>query len=119
MLRRTPLKRRKPMRRGRPKPTAYRRRVRNLPYMAWIRAQACAARWMGGCRGRIEADHAGERPVGRKADDLTCIPLCHTHHVQRGSFSGPFRSWNRAGMREWLDAGVLHYQRMYVLHGAK
>jgi hypothetical protein len=87
--------------------------------MTWIRAQLCAARWMGGCDGRIEADHAGERAVGRKAEDATCIPLCHTHHVQRGSFSGPFRAWDRAGMRQWLDAGIHFYQRLYASQGAR
>ena len=123
-MRRSPLKRRTRLTRKKPMRTRpalkversrYQRRARDLPYMAWIRRQPCASRWMGGCHGRIEADHAGERSVGRKADDITCIPLCHIHHVQRGSFAGPFRSWDRAQMRQWLDASVHHYQRLYAL----
>jgi len=95
------------------KPSRYRVRARDLEYMAWIRRNRCAAHHIGGCAGKTEADHAGRRTVGMKSDDNTCIPLCHKHHVQRGSFSGHFRSWDKATMRAWLDACIRHYQDAY------
>jgi hypothetical protein len=88
--------------------------------MAWIRRQPCAARALTEglahtCDGSVEADHAGRRCVGQKAEDRTCIPLCSHHHAQRASFHGVFKSWNQAKMRAWLTALVLKYQLMYDL----
>lgn len=54
----------------------------------------------------MEADHAGRRPVGQKCDDTEAIPLCTQHHADRHAFSGPFRSFDRDVMREWLDARI-------------
>jgi hypothetical protein len=91
----------------------YRARDRDVSYMLWIKQQVCCARGLSGCDGAIEADHAGRRGVGRKADDRTCISLCTLHHVQRGSFSGPFRTWNQAMMRVWLESHIRVYQDKY------
>jgi len=116
-VKRTPIRRKAPLRRLRPmrrRPkSAYRPRPRDTAYMAWVRRQPCAARGMGACTGHIEADHAGRRSVGRKAGDDTCIPLCHKHHVQRTSFSGPFRSWSQTAMRRWLELLVMTYRGQY------
>lgn len=123
-MKRTPLKRktalrRSPMRRSR-KPTKYRARPRDVEYMVWVRRQTCCASYLGVCRGPVEADHAGRRGVGRKADDTTCIPLCRYHHRCRGSFSGVFRVWDKARMRNWLDAMIKWYQiRWRQEHGGK
>lgn len=119
-MKRTTLKRGKPLRRktwlrsrG---DTKYRRRPRDLAYMAWVRTQPCCAKPFGRCYGRVEADHAGTRGYGEKADDNTCIPLCGKHHTQRGSFSGPFRPWDQARMRGWLALMVAEHQDRHRIH---
>lgn len=114
MRRKSPLRRRKPMRAtGK---TKYRARPRDLEYMRWVKRQPCAARsvdaWIN-CAGPVEADHAGRRGLGRKAPDATCIPLCSTHHRQRTDFSGVFRTWDQARMRAWLGEQVELYRREY------
>jgi hypothetical protein len=82
--------------------------------MQWVRKMPCAARAVDPhCDGHVQADHAGRRGVGRKADDRTCIPLCEKHHTQRASFHGVFRTWTQAGMRLWLDAVVAHTQAAF------
>lgn len=124
MRRKSPLRRRKPMRAtGK---TKYRARPRDLEYMRWVKRQPCAVRSLWAqwptvegeswtCRGSVEADHAGRRGIGRKADDDTCIPLCQAHHRQRTDFSGVFRNWDQALMRGWLanlvDIYRLEYER--------
>lgn len=105
MQRRAPLRRLQSLRTKRK--TKYRQRQRDTDYMAWVRRQPCAAKGMGVCSGRMEADHTGPRGLNQKADDRTCIPLCHKHHVQRTSFSGPFRSWSQTAMRCWLELLVM------------
>ena len=79
-------------------------------YLSLVHQLPCdAARYVtnaGPCSGGIEADHAGERPVGRKADDDTCIPLCSFHHRCRTDFSGPFKTWRSWEMRAYLDAAI-------------
>jgi hypothetical protein len=97
----------------------YRRRPRDLKYMEWVRQQPCAARELTeglahDCYGPVEADHAGLRPVGQKADDRTCIPLCTFHHEKRASFHGLFRSWNQEKMRAWLLRMIERYQALYA-----
>lgn len=104
--RKTPLVR-SPMRRSGRK-SKYKRRHRNWDYMAFVRRQPCAARSLdGACDGRVQADHAGRRGMGQKADDRTCIPLCRRHHQCRGDFAGPFKGWNQDQMRQWLERMVI------------
>ena len=76
-------------------------REHNANYLAWVHTQPCCAVGLPGhvCGGRIEADHAGERPLGRKADDDTCIAICSQGHRERTDFSGPFKTWSRDEMR--------------------
>lgn len=95
-------------------------RVRDLAYLAWVHTQPCAARGVAGhrCDGPIEADHAGERPAGRKADDATCIPLCMLGHRQRTDFAGPFRAWDRETMRGFLAAAIASTAAAYQRHQA-
>lgn len=84
-------------------------RVRNRAYLELVHRLPCyALTTVPGhrCEGPIEADHAGRRPLGRKADDDTCIPLCRLAHRQRTDWSGPFRSWTKIQMREWLERAV-------------
>jgi hypothetical protein len=89
--------------------TAYRKRPRDFPFMAWVRSQQCIV-----CEkqhtinfGSIYAHHAGQRAFGRKADDRTCIPLCWRHH-DRGSPA----SIHSLGKRFW---GVYGLDRSAVL----
>lgn len=89
------------MRRG-AKRSAYATRERDSAFMLWVKTLPCWARGLSQCGGVIEADHAGARGLGRKADDDTCIPLCMLHHRQRTDFTGPFKAWGRLRMRQWL-----------------
>jgi hypothetical protein len=113
-MRRAPLARGKPLARARA-PMRQRRdqprrsgRVRDVPYMVWVKTLACVARGLPGhvCAGPIEADHAGPRPLGRKADDRTCIPLCQLGHRERTDHTGCFRFMSKAEMRSWLDGQI-------------
>lgn len=115
-MKRTPLQRRTPLRRRAARarrPTKYQLRPRDEVYMAWVRRLPCAARAMSPCLGRIDPDHAGRRPTGRKADDRTCIPMCRRHHRQRDTFKGPFRDWDKMRMRWWLAEQVRQHQRLF------
>lgn len=118
----TPLRSKSPRQRARAKAriarmyakSAYRLRERAFEYMAAVKRLRCwAARTVPGhhCQGPIEADHAGRRPVGRKASDATVLPVCTLAHRQRTDHSGPFRSWTRPEMRQWLDDGIADTQR--------
>ena len=110
------MRRAKPMRRAVPlkELSRYRTRERDVDYMLWVRKLPCAAREFDhGCDGHVEADHAGRRGLGQKADDRTCIPLCRKHHEQRAIFHGVFRTWDQARMRSWLLATIEATQAMY------
>lgn len=75
--------------------------------MLWVKRQPCLMRGIWGrCSGPVEADHSGPRGVGRKAHDITCIPLCQRHH-QASRFP---RSWTQAQRRAWLHAAVVYTQ---------
>jgi hypothetical protein len=66
-----------------PKP---RGRVHDQRFLDWCHLQPCVLGNVAGaqpCRyigGMPEANHAGKRPKGRKADDDTCLPMCNRHH---------------------------------------
>jgi hypothetical protein len=81
----------------------YRSRPRDTDYMLWVKRQPCLMRGIWGhCEGRVEADHAGRRPKGRKAHDSTCIPLCRYHHgASRSRGAGPRRSAGPGCTRPW------------------
>jgi hypothetical protein len=115
-MKRTPLKRKTPLRReGSRGDTKYRRRPRDLEYMKWVRRQPCCARNFATtpCEGRVQADHAGRRGMRQKADDRTCIPLCRRHHRERDNFHGAFKEWGHDRMRQWLDAMIVRHQLIY------
>lgn len=82
--------------------------VRKLP----CSVRTCVPRLMGDdqplinptpCGGRIEADHMGERAMGKKAPDDTCASMCSTHHRERTNLFGMFAGWTRPQMRQWCD----------------
>lgn len=120
---RSPLKRRTPLARtGRVKArrSSPRRsdRVRDPAFLDWVHTQPCSARDVPGhrCAGPIEADHMGERPAGRKADDLTCAAMCRQGHRERTDFSGPFRSFDQAQMRAFLAESMRTTRLAYARH---
>lgn len=124
-MKRTPLKRKTPLRRKRPRATVkprskYKRRERDVTYMMWVKRQPCAAHRLVpdlceacACYGEVQADHAGRRGMGQKADDRTCIPLCRRHHDCRSSFSGPFKGWTQDQMRAWIADTVRDTRAAY------
>lgn len=118
-MKRTPLRRSTPLRRKAWRKqrgdTKYRRRPRDGAYMGWVRWQSCCARVFAQtpCYGNVEADHAGRRGIGQKADDRTCIPLCRNHHRERTDFSGAFKGWTQNGMRVWLNIMIEKHQTRY------
>jgi hypothetical protein len=118
LKRKTPLRRRKPMRRGRFK-TSYARRPRDLAFLRWARHQPCAARELSTCTGHVQADHAGRRGMAQKSADNESFGLCSLHHAQRTAFAGPFKTWNKAQMREWLADQVRAATREYEAHLAR
>jgi hypothetical protein len=118
LSRRTPLKR-TPMRRG-PGSTSYSRRPRDLEYVAAVRALPCLLSvvgpfrgmivvdliLVGPCRGPVEADHLGERGLGQKADDRTCVPMCTRHHGDRHAGCGWFRKLSKEELRRWRQFAI-------------
>lgn len=107
------MKRRTPLRARRPTPRRS-ERVRDQSYLELVHRLTCCAIGLPGhrCEGPIEADHAGERPRGRKASDDTTIPLCRLAHRERTDHTGVFRSWTRDEMRSWLAEQVARTQAM-------
>lgn len=90
--------------------STYRRRPRDLEFMAWIRRLPCVVRTLPPdpnritpCSGPVEADHLGARCLSHKADDRTCAPLCRQHHRERTDHSGAFRSLVQVELRAWRD----------------
>lgn len=116
------------------RPTRYRRRARDFEFMGWVKRQPCIVRVLPPrdfaytlasrllfardialvrttpCDGPIEADHAGERGLGRKAADSTCIPLCRGHHRERTDHAGTFRPLTRDELRAWRARAIEHTQ---------
>lgn len=118
---------RSPMRRSGRK-SKYKRRERDVDFMLWVNRQPCAVPTFFGtdfssgpsrlCYGRVQADHAGRRGIGQKADDKTCIPLCEKHHAARNDFTGMFKTWDQAMMRTWLARQVEATQAEFRKCGA-
>lgn len=80
-MKRTPLKRKKPLRQRTPlrrkakKPKRTGREIDEL-FLAFIRRQSCAVPL---CGKLAEPHHLKTRGAG--GSDLTCIPLCRYHHM--------------------------------------
>lgn len=94
----------------------YARRVRDTEYMLWIKTHLpCVATIVTPpnrhphqvrCDGPVEADHAGRRGIGQKADDLTCIPICTLHHGDRTDVTGIFKYATQEMLRAWIRAAL-------------
>jgi hypothetical protein len=126
-MKRTPLQRKTPMRRAgfrhhddqawRDKPhldrnrrrSKYARRERAYDYMGWVKTQECLCAqnvYDDPCEGPIEADHAGDRGLGQKAPDNTCVPLCMKHHRARTDMRGIFTTFDAHAMYLWRSSAV-------------
>ncbi len=85
-------------------------RVRDRAVLALVAGLPCAAIGVAGhtCAGRIEVDHVGARPLGRKCSDELgqLVPLCSRAHRERTDFAGAFRDYSRADMRAFLAAAA-------------
>ena len=79
-------------------------------YLRAVRRLPCLLSGAG-CWGPVEADHAGPRPVGRKADDRTAVPLCRQHHHQRTNACGWFRDLTPEQRRVWCERAIEQTQR--------
>lgn len=121
--------------------------IRDEAYKAWVRMLVCCARWnprlipvvLGPppnfkthwgtpgmpprretlCSGRIDPHHAGgDRGLGQKASDDTCIPLCRAHHQDIEDVTGVFKGWTKLQLRGWQDAQIAATQaaRRAFLH---
>ncbi len=137
MKRSTPLRTRKPLRRttrlrARSTTNSYRRRARDVDYMRFVKKLPCFVRVLSPialasemrpilvslavvtpCRGRVEADHMGERGIGQKADDRTCAPLCSGHHGERHAHAGTFKHLTRDELRAWRARAIQHTQQAW------
>lgn len=91
--------------------------------MGWIKAtQLCSVieEWPDksvrptDCEGEIEADHMGERGLGRKADDDTCAPMCTGHHRERTDHAGTFKHIDRETERGWRARAINRTQTLYA-----
>lgn len=136
-MRRSPLKRKTALKRGKPMRRKVPRRVRRSgdpEYMEKVRRLPCCAPRSvivfayeprkgfidpGTARsdvehsGRIHAHHAGRRPgTGMKAHDDTCIALCEKHHRQWHDGTGVFAQWDKIDRRMWADAAIADTQRL-------
>lgn len=122
MLRRTPLKRGKPLARTgglsrktrlKPKRAKPRRgRLVDDAYRAWVATLPCARcsrasspRW---------PNHAHHNTFGRgkgqKTNDTQCLPLCHLHHGELHALNGAFKGWTRDELRAWQAEQVAYTQ---------
>jgi hypothetical protein len=98
-----------------PKPTG---RRRDPDYMARVRELPCILMRCGGCWGRMEANHAGERPVGRKCDDDETVPMCSAHHRWWTDAQGGFYGWSRELRRAWSEWAIEQTRARLALDAA-
>jgi hypothetical protein len=106
MLRRTPLRRKTPIKPRRTKPR--RGPVRDKAFKKLICSLPCLlSGWPGAgpCSGRVDPDHLGHpneiKRAGQQADDTTCVPMCRLHHKQRTDHWGFFADWSDDQREHW------------------
>ena len=98
-MRRTPLRRYTPLRRGPWKPYELfdrrketrrprRRQGRSRSYLDWIRSLGCVI-----CGRKAQAAHTGSHGLAAKASDYSAIPLCAEHHLE--VFDGSYHRLGR------------------------
>lgn len=91
----------------------------NPTFLAFVRTLRCCAHLLSPCFGRVEADHVGWRPTGRKCDDVEAIPMCARHHDQRTDSQGPWKCMSPDQRLDWCGERVLETQAAFLLvHGS-
>jgi hypothetical protein len=83
-------------------------------YADWLRAQPCCAPcWPQHPSGEI---HHARHDVGMglRAHDHRAVPICRKHHTDLHGLSGPFRGWNRDGIRSFLDDEIARLRLRYL-----
>lgn len=126
-MKRSPLKRRIPLRPRRSRRAAKQTQV-DSAYLAAVRLLPCCApsslamalvlEFRGTTEaidhlGPVHAHHAGRKPgTALKAQDNTAIPLCNKHHRAWHDTNGVFRGWTKAQRRYWADAAIQDTRRL-------
>jgi hypothetical protein len=83
---------------------------RDLEYLAQVRKLPCLIQ---PCYSRKrDPHHAGEHAKGKKAPDITAIPLCRQHHDQWHLRRGFCEGWDNARRRQWQDEMIERTQRL-------
>lgn len=105
-----PQKRAQRRRSGRVHDSAYLAKVRATGYCSvavyGVPSNRISGSYYTACIGPVEADHMGERPVGRKASDDTAVPMCRAHHRDRTDHSGLWSTYSARDMRDYCDAMI-------------
>jgi hypothetical protein len=99
------LKAKKPMRRKR-KGAPRRGRAIDLPHKAFVESLPCCA---PGCRlpAPSIAHHATTKHgKGQQADDRRAMPLCWPHHEDFHKNRGPFLDWKKEQRAEWQEEQI-------------
>jgi hypothetical protein len=109
VIRSTPLRRRTWLR-PRSRTKKYRRRLRHVDYMLFVKKLACSARHLSPCSGPVEADHVGRRGISQKSDDRLTVPMCQKHHRERHGFCGAFRDFDQERMRQFIAEALVKTQ---------
>lgn len=89
-------------------------RVHDRLFLDFVRGLPCAMAALGRCYGRTEADHVGPRPLGRKADDDSAVPLCSRCHASRHALSGVFSGWTREALTAWCEYQINKTRASYA-----
>ena len=118
LLRKTPLRTRKPMRKLRSRPRRSLQQ-RDEAYLAWVRSLPCCCPQLpehpGGDphhpRHRIGGGAIG---AGLKSDDWRAVPLSRQHHGDIDALAGPFHGWTGDQLRAWLDATAARLRAKYL-----
>lgn len=102
---RKPLKRYKPIRQKRSRPRRS-GRVRDRDYLLAVKGLPCLLANNYVCEGVVQAHHAGDHPLGRKASDDTAVPLCDRHHRHLHDGVGFFGRKDAVWHRAWAAVAI-------------
>ena len=81
-------------------------------FIAWVKTQRCLV-----CSSApVEAHHAGQRGLGKKAHPRTCVPLCREHHSEWHDCRGTFA--DRAYRQQWTELAICDTNERYGRHRA-
>lgn len=125
-MKRTPLVRRKAIRRRR-RASKYARRLRDGVFMRFVKTLLCSVEeeWPDPntpptpCSGVIEADHMGDRGLGQKCSDSETAPMCTGHHRERTDHTGSFKHLKREDVRAWRQRAIQRTQTLFAESGGE